>query len=375
MNVDPSKLDVGNYPTNPQHMDRPAGRDQARQLAGERLADHLALPADVDPRFIYQLPGRPVPPTDYSLGLDPEKQNIVAGFEEIAYSAADCAVGIALTTYVLVMASEQDTSAAVDLLAASKPDAAYDGSATQLPVDQLPVNLPHHPQVRAWAGPHTALRAAATDGRLLIVTKVVDEALTELGEPQDLDALATLAGKNIDAQLAALHGYSLPTADSTIEAPADPDDMLSRALPIVDTSGPTGLELYNDHGALLATPFPVAEGDLFRETGTDRVAHAGTDVLRARDVAAAQRLRDSNFQLFRGRAEYSPPEKIFVSADPPPGVPGARCLMTKSWDKVTSPRFLCAVSRGRYAAQAWSDQLIDAQQQIAAQYVRLAAAE
>jgi hypothetical protein len=86
---------------------------------------------------------------------------------------------------------------------------------------------------------------------------------------------------------------------------------------------------------------------------------AKTTVYRARDAAAAQRVVDGLAAVL---------EPMMAPVDGVKGLPGSRCMHTEA-----AGQFSCWATADRYAFEGAGSELLDAQQQMAAQYLLLTA--
>ena len=95
---------------------------------------------------------------------------------------------------------------------------------------------------------------------------------------------------------------------------------------------------------------------LFSDTETDLVAMAKTNVYQTKDAEGAAGIVDGFY------AELEPTSQ---PAKPVKNMPDSRCLQLE--DKT----FYCLAAADRYAIETSAPNLLDAQQQVAAQYVML----
>src|SRR5262249_25078971 len=137
----------------------------------------------------------------------------------------------------------------------------------------------------------------------------------------------------------------------------DPTGVLTRPLPVPDKEAtPIQNTTYEQRGALQFQSDPSRSAALFAETGTDLVAMAKTNVYQTKDADSAGRIVDGFY------AELQPTSK---RAKPVNNLLNSRCLQMK--DKT----FYCLGVADRYAIETTGDNLLDAQQQVAAQYAML----
>ena len=137
----------------------------------------------------------------------------------------------------------------------------------------------------------------------------------------------------------------------------DPTGLLARTLPVPDKEAtPIQNTTYEQRGALHFQSDPARSATLFSDTDTDLVAMAKTNVYQTKDSTGATRIVDGFF------AELQPTSQ---PAKPVNNLPDSRCLQLE--DK----SFYCLGAADRYAIETTSQNLLDAQQQVAAQYAML----
>jgi hypothetical protein len=132
---------------------------------------------------------------------------------------------------------------------------------------------------------------------------------------------------------------------------------LARTLPVaVKDATASQNTTYEQRGALHFQNDPTRSATLFSQTGTDLVAMAMANVYQTRDSESAARIVDGFF------AELQPTSQ---PAKPVNNLPDSRCLQLKD------NSFYCLGAADRYAIETTSKTLLDAQQQVAAQYAML----
>lgn len=359
--VDISQLDVGSYATAPREIGKP-GFDRARLSEGQRLGGFVPLPMDVDPRFTFQ-PGSETTSLLafierlYSLELsaDTFKENapgFVAGFYSHGYSENDILIATSLSNTVLLFSDQQFATLAAAALAHAV--------ATKQGLSQQ-VSIGKYPDALAFWKPGTQdLYSFQAIGPYVIYTETKDRAKNAV-DITDLPAMVALVEKSLDTVSTRLRGFRPTPPDKLTDVPMDHDGMLGRSLPRPNEDGwrnPPGL--YDRAGALHLSGDPVRDKKLFEEVGVDWLAYNAGHLYRATNPKGAQLIRDS----------HSASSKLYRRIDPPKSLPDARCREFRPKD-VLIPRFHCVLSYDRYAAEVWSDQLIDVHQRISAQYVIL----
>ncbi|WP_174187946.1 DUF7373 family lipoprotein [Nocardia barduliensis] len=358
--VDLAQLDVGNYATQPRALGTAKNPEQARMIEAERLANFVPLPSDIDPAFVS------ANPSIAKVFLDPKGSlgrimdvsrfaeaapDFVSGFLSSAGSAPDNR-GTDLVNAILIFPDEQKAAAAA---------AALERVDFEANNRNMPVQIPKYPAAHAhWQPTDQSIGSWFATGKFVIYTWVYDYVKVFL-EKVDLPQLLTLVEKSLDTIVPAIGRFTPTPVDQLMTLPIDMDGMLNRALPRpredswIDVPG-----AYTLQGALHFTTDSAEDRRIIEAAGVDRYATDGTDLFRTRDAAAAVQLREERGGL----------TKKFRAAQAPKGLPAARCKEYIG-NKTVVVRYYCSVTHDRYAAFAWSHQLLDAQQRISAQYALL----
>jgi hypothetical protein len=358
--VDLATLDVGGYPTQPRQVGVVANMDQARFVEAERLGDFVPSPAEIDPRFVHSNP------FIASVFIDPEaslgKIMAVDRFAEIApdfiggfVSSAETKplnMGLDMVNAVMIFPDAQKAATAATAL--EQLDFGY------APNNQ-PIEIPGYPAAKAhWQPDQQSIGSWFAIGHLVIYTWFFDYLKIWL-EKVDKQALVDLVAKSLDTILPSVAKFTPTPADQLMTLQRDRDGMLGRTAPRPredSWTNPPGV--YAGRTARHFSSNPVSRAKLIDDNGVDLYANDGSEVYRARDIAAAQAVRDELGGLTRK----------FTAVESPKNLPSARCKEYIGREKL-AVRFYCAVSHDRYAAYVWSNQLLDVQQRIAAQYALL----
>jgi hypothetical protein len=355
-----SKLDVADYNTSLV----PLGKQdlkRAKVSEGQRLASVLPLMMDIDPRFKYQDGTDPsavygftgdAAGTDlYTDNLDADAPGFIAGFT--VSGATDPDIGIATGVYytTLIFTDSAAASAGAKILGANQFN--------HLKTNQ-PGSIDGHPDTQAiWKPTENTLESFTANDRYVIYTTATDYAMKAIDSP-DPKELATLTGKIIEAVPPALKNFKPAPIGQLTDMEFDHDGMLSRSIP--KTSGDLGRSpagIYDRRGALILSNDAATDRDLYAKTGMDWMTTNAGRLYRTRDPHAAE-------ELFQARSIL--PSRLYRLADSPKNLPEALCDEYRGRNSIHA-RFHCVVTYGRYAAEMWSDQLLDAQQRISAQYV------
>ncbi|QBS43006.1 hypothetical protein DMB37_25825 [Nocardia sp. CS682] len=297
----------------------------------------------------------------YSLELSADSfravtPGFIAGFYSLGYSESDALIATSFTNTVLLFADQQAAASAAAALAQAVAE--KKGLST-------PVAIGNRTNTFAFWKPGTQeLYAFQATGQHVIYTTVKDRAKIML-ETTDLPAMVALTEKSFDTVGARLREFRPTPPDKLTDIPLDHDGMLGRSLTRPredDWSNPPGL--YDRIGALHMSSDPVSDKKLFEEAGVDWLANSAGNVYRAEDSDGAQLIRDKRSEL----------SKVYRRIDPPKNLPDARCREFRAKNSLVL-RFHCVASYDRYTAEVWSDQLIDVQQRISAQYAILTKAK
>ena len=218
--------------------------------------------------------------------------------------------------------------------------------------------IPGHPDAQAASYTQTegstgkrwsAVRAFTAHGQYVFM---------QLAQAVDgMDPAVGLVAKTIDLQGPVIDKFRATDLSEFGDISLDPTGLLARTLPVPDKEATTIQDTtYEQRGALHFQNDPARSATLFSETGTDLVAMAKTNVYQTKDSESAARIVDGFY------AELQPTSQ---PAKPVNNLPDSRCLQLE--DK----SFYCLGAADRYAIETTSEKLLDAQQQVAAQYAML----
>lgn len=362
--VDLSKLDVGSYRSVPADFAPPKPVFVARVFEAERLGDLMPLPSEIDAGLklndsiaphAFLAPsdgGHNSPMFDWvkTDGFDDLAKGFIAGF---ATTGETEEIGYRLSVSALIFETEVQARAAQAGLAQRGPDVGASSVAQ--------AQSHGHPDANVyWIPDRQALVSFYATGKLVLVTTVQDPENLAL-KVSDQGLLESLADKAMTVTSEKVKSFEpIPTAQLA-GRPLDPDGLLRISL-----SRPKGDSfnnmpgVYGAHAFLQLVDDPEQSGRVFQRYGIDRaVSDAGT-ILRTRDAKSAKDYFDNEVS-----------SKHLVTADPPPGLPNARCQKYHGPEYGAIP-YYCTVTFGRYVAQMWGEQLPEVHQRISAQYAILA---
>lgn len=355
--IDVDKLDVGPYPTEPSSPLGVAGDPRRGVLIeAQRMANNVVGPWEVDSTLTASFGfGAMVLPTAEALALiGPGELAAVAGGHGLINGFASARVGEnkkMLLNAVLRFGDEGSAAAAAtDLGKTALQQQGVDGPAQTVPI-------PNHPDAQAnqyttidrIAGKWTAVRSFTAHGQYVLM---------QLAQATEgLDPALALVVKAIELQGPAIDDFRATDPSEFADISIDPTGLLARTLPMPEQEAtPTQNATYEPRGALHFQSDPVRSAKLFEETRTDLVAMAKTNVYQTDDVKGAAGIVNEFF------AELEPTSQ---PANPVNNMPDSRCL------RLEDKAFYCLATADRYAIETSGPNLLDTQQQVAAQYVML----
>jgi hypothetical protein len=355
--IDVDKLDVGPYPTEPSPALGVAGAPETGVvIEAQRMANNVVGPWEVDPILTASLGfGALVLDSVEAMTLiGPGELAAVAGGHNFinGFASARAAENKKmLLNAVLRFADEGSAAAAAAAMGTSAlQQQGVDGPAK-------PVPIPNHPDAQAnhfviidrTAGRMTAVRSFTPHGQYVLM---------QLAQATEgLDPALALVGKTIELQGPVIDDFRATDPAEFADISIDPTGLLARTLPAPEQDDlPTRNVTYEQRGALHFQGDPTRSAKVFAETGTDLVAMAKTNVYQTKDAEGAAGIVDEFY------AELEPTSK---PANPVKNMPDSRCL------QLDDGAFYCLGTADNYAIETSGPNLLDTQQQVAAQYVML----
>lgn len=365
--IDISTLDVGPYDANPRDMGKPKNAGQAALMEAERLGNAMPLVIDIDPAFKYNglfdslvfIDAKSSVMKNFTdlSNFTEDAPDLISGFGVYGRNDSDD-LGIELVNTAMIFPTEQRATEVAAAL--ERRDFGRD------PQSQA-VAIPKFPQARAhWVQGKQAINVWLPLGRLVVFSAVYDQAKNWFHKT-DLADLVNRATTSLDKVVPSLSAFHPTPPDKLMDQPMDIDGMLGRTM--VRPTNAKG-EWLNPPGAYIGytgvafASDPADTRRWYEANGVDRFGDYGNEVYRARDTAAAQKVRD----------ELGDPAKHMKRAAAPKNLPVAKCREYNGRETLAT-RFYCSVYHGRYAAFAAGEQLLDAQQRISAQYAILVKAD
>jgi len=351
-------LDVGSYSTSPRPPLGTAGNPSSGAVAdAQQMADFVLGPWDVDPSliapylssyFVLNAPNALQQLGPATIAEAAGRHGFVDGFASARQATGKGAMVNAVLRFADPAAA---TAATTDM----------NDAAAELPIQgNLPARaaIPSHPDAVASTYPFTPHGTERTFATIRSFTAHGPYVLMQFVQSIDgFDPAAAMTAKALDLQGAAIDQFKAAAPDALATVPLDPNGLLARTIP--DTESSTAKNaVYGTRGAMHFQGNPIASETLFSDNGVTEVAMAKTNVYQAKDASAAVAVTKSFGQEISGEGTKA--------AAPVPALPDSRC-------QAFPKGFYCVAPAGRYAIEARGDQLLDAQQQIAAQYVMLTA--
>lgn len=357
--VSPKLLDVGNYPITPRPPLGNAGNPTLGLVVdAQHLADYVIGPWEVDPSLVnpYLNSFYVLSATNAMKQLGPEGIAAAAdrhGFVNGFASARDAPDKAAMINAVLRFPGPAEAAAASEEMGEAVEQQPIQGATPTA------VAIPGHPDAVAFTYPFTKHGSDKTAAAIRSFTPHGPYVLMQFAQSIDgVDASAGMVAKTIDAQRPLIDQFKATDPAALDTVPLDPTGLLARTLPATSGSSTAKNAVYDSRGAMHLQSNPVASGKLFEDAGISAVAMAGTNVYQTKDPQAAVMVVDA-FGKEVGAEGTNP-------ADAVPALPASLCLSFSSG-------FYCVAPAGRYAVEARGEQLRDAQQRLAAQYVILTA--
>jgi hypothetical protein len=353
--VDVSKLDVGPYPTQP---GQPLGvtGDPTRGLLVEsqRMADNVVGPWEVDPSVTgwFGFGATPLPNDGALAQIGPESFAAAASQHGFINGFASARTAEGQKILLNAVLRFNDAGAATAAAAEFGDIAAKTGDGVQR------AQIPGHSDTQAASYTQTqestgkrwnAVRAFTAHGEYVFMqlAQAVDSADTALG----------LVAKTVDLQGPVIDKFRATDPSEFTDISLDPTGLLARTLPVPEKEAtPIQNATYEQRGALQFQTDPARSTKLFADTGTDLVAMAKTNVYQTKDSASARKVVEGFFAELESKSQ---------PAKPVNNLPDSRCL------QLNDKSFYCLGVADKYAIETTSETLLDAQQQVAAQYAML----
>lgn len=358
--VSPDALDVGRYPTTPRPALGVAGNAPAGIAAeAQHLADFVVGAWDVDPdmvspylssTYLVTAPTALEQLGPATIATAAERQRMVNGF----VSARQIPGRSILVNGVLRFPDPATATAAAAEMSQAGTQQQIQGATPTV------TTIPGHPDAVAATYPFTPHGTDRAWAAIRSFTPHGSYVLMQVAQSIDgLEPAAAMVAKTIDLQGPLVDEFTPTPIDRIADVPLDPTGMLVRTIPAeVGTAPATKNAAYSARGAVHFQSNPVGSATLFKDAGVTVVAMGETNVYEAKDGPSAALVANS-FGKEVDVDGVSP-------ADPVPALPASRCLQFPQG-------FYCVASADRYAIEVHADQLQDAHQQVAAQYVMLTA--
>lgn len=377
--VDVAALDTGKYPTSPRPEFGKPTDDEVLQVEGQRLAQFVVVPFEIDPDITdAKLPTGPLTgPSSLKMVFAPAVADAEANKQELygfvstagtpASSLRNGSVR-ALQTSVIRYLTADDARAAASQMA--QRAASETGGRQGDPLPGLPDTL--------------VVRSTSAEKKETMMTFTPQinnqhQAYVQYQwyqvEPANESMLVPKLTKAVKEQTALLKQFrgTMTKAEAqekktqgSTRPLMDQNKLLIYALPYTDdelkekmSGGASERAVYGPRGFAHVSSSPALDFTLLTETGAI-VATERSNVYRAKDDAGATKIVDT-FVSSQKSSGMSP-------AASPKGLPDVPCL-TGSSSSGEAAHYTCFVKNGRYVGEISSENLNDAHQQAAAQYM------
>lgn len=364
--VDPALLVPGNYPTKPQGALGTAGSpEQGARVEAARMASAVVGPWEIDPKL--------------SEGVLPTGVFTSARQLKAVTSGADAAGQHQfVTSFFSTRRNKDNTLSMVSGLLRFPDPAAAAQAATDMhaatlapPADEYGIQrvampVPDHPESLATGSTSkNSFGDARTSGDVEVLTARGPFILYEWAKTLDgPDAAMGMAKNALDKQIPRVDGFSPTEVGALSELAIDPTGLLAKTIPGSSDTGSPGLPTnltFDRAGALHFQSDPTGSSSLFDKAGMDVWATGKTGVYETRDAQAAADVANAFAQEMRTGGS----EEAAV-----PNLNGSQCSKKQ---QLTVVLFSCFSTADKYVIEATAPQLVDAQQQSAAQYLMLTA--
>jgi len=379
--VQAALLDHGNYPIKPRP---PLGNVKSefdgRVLEGDRMANNVVLPYEVDPALV-----KPTPMQVYTVKDADALVTVLPNAVPAAAAAQNFIVGFStgretfgnapykeLINLVMQFPDPAAAAAAAGDMAAKYANPAPSDQQSGFPQmgakPQQPFGIPRHPEALGSTSTEQLLPeyGSGTGYVVSAFTAHGQYVLYQWGLSSDnVGSAAELVAHTIDMQAPLIDRF-MPAAPSQFAGlPADPTGLLARTLPVASQDTEINQNaVYEPRAALHFADDPPTVADAFKANGVQNVSMAQTTVYQAIDAAGAQNLADTLAAVTTKVESY---DKPIAGID---GYPAAKCFTTDKQDTV-SAKFYCVAPADRYVIEANGQQDENTRQQVAAQYLIL----
>jgi hypothetical protein len=355
--VDVRSLDVGGYPTQPRSPLGTAGTAAAGAvIETQRMANYVVGPWEVAAELnsTYAMGAAAMTDSNALAMLGPNRLAAVSGRHNFinGFVTARQATGqTSLINAVLRFADPPSAAAALtELEQTTVSDSGPTPEQRTAIADQFDAlatssSVTDPTTQRQWS----VVRSFTAHGQYL---------LTEVAASvHGLIPAARLIANTIDLQRRVIDQYQPTEPAAFADLPVDPTGLLARTLPLSpQQANATQNARFGKRGALHFHEDPNLFNALFDTTAMDLATRAKTNVYRSSDANAAALIADK----FAAQAEMTGA----LPADGVPGMSASRCVRLRVG-------YYCVASADRFALEAYSLDLRDAHQQIAAQYTLL----
>ncbi|MEV0333022.1 hypothetical protein [Nocardia sp. NPDC050717] len=366
---DTSKLDFGNYQTQPRTVGNAKNMTQARAWEAQRLGDYVALPFEADPAYVRDnrfdsfVAGTQIVLNRKGLGalivndtFDEVAEDLVAGWLN-SWATAPNAEGKQRKAHLSVLMFPDAKTAESVGPTLENDDFTFNSENVKVPITKYPKTYAH------WRPSVSSIGSWTVHDRYVIFMKLEDDT-----RAPDLASLTAQVEKLLEVQVPLLDKFVPTPSDKLEHVPLDPSGLLGRTLPS-DQSAPVRAQpdgFVTGRGVLSLFAEPSAETlQTLTKNGVDLITFGQSVVFRSTTASGANGLYeewkkpDENEQVAEAPANMTVPVECFANTYEAEGV-------RKTAD------YICYMQVDRYVVQVRDSNLQDLHQQVAAQYILLA---
>ncbi|WP_280301183.1 DUF7373 family lipoprotein [Nocardia neocaledoniensis] len=367
--LDTSKLDFGNYQTQPRTIGNAKSMTQARAWEAQRLGDYVALPFEADPAYVRDnrfdsfVAGTQIVLNRKGLGalivndtFDEVAEDLVAGWLNSWATAPNAESKQRKAHLSVLMFPDAQTAESVG------PTLEHDDFTFN--PENVKVSIAKYPKTYAhWRPSVSSIGSWTVHDRYVVFMKLEDET-----RAPDLGSLTTQVEKLLEVQIPLLDKFVPTPSDKLEHVPLDPSGLLGRTLPS-DQSAPVRAQpdgFVTGRGVLSLFADPSAEAlQELTKHGVDLITFGQSVVFRSATASGANGLYE----------EWNKPGEKDQKAESPENLPvpvdcHANTFEAEGVRKTAD--YLCYLQVDRYVVQVRDSNLQDLHQQVAAQYILLA---
>ncbi|KAF0848336.1 hypothetical protein FNL39_102484 [Nocardia caishijiensis] len=369
---DTTGLDFGNYQTEPRVVGNAKSMTQARAWEAQRLADHVAVPFEVDPAYVRDarfdsfVPSTQIVLNRKGLGglivndtFDEVAEDLVAGWLNSWATEPDAENKSRKLHLSVLMFPDAKTAESVAPIL-EHDDFTFNTENVKVPITKYPKTFAH------WRPSVSSIGSWTVHDRYIIFMKIDDET-----RAPDLASLTGQVERALEVQIPLLDKFQPTPSDKLEHVPLDPTGLMGRTLPSDPgapvRAQPDGFATGRGALSLFQSPSPKVLED-FSKYGVDLIAFGDSVVFRSTSAAGAK-------AMFQADTTTDDPSVKAVKTPDNLPVP-VKCFADTYTDGNGQEKVvdhLCYLQVDRYSVQVRNKNLQDLHQKVTAQYILLAA--